>query len=43
MNRVEGSNLARENIRYITSPSLNYSPELYTVIPRTLLKETPQD
>jgi tetratricopeptide (TPR) repeat protein len=43
MNRVEGSNLAQENIRYITSPSLNYTPEMYTSIPRTLIKETVQD
>jgi hypothetical protein len=39
MNRVEGSNLARENIRYITSPSLDYTPEMYTAIPRTLQTE----
>jgi tetratricopeptide (TPR) repeat protein len=43
MNRVEGSNLAQENIRYITSPALNYTPEIYTVIPRTLMRETAEN
>lgn len=36
MIRLEGSNLAEQNIRYITNPMSEYRSEIYTEIPRTL-------
>ena len=33
MVRIGGSNLAEQNIKYITEPKLKYSPEIYTYIP----------
>lgn len=39
MVRLEGSNLAEQNIKYITHPTLQYEPELYTEIPRKLENE----
>ncbi len=33
MVRLGGSNLAEQNIKYITEPKLKYSPEIYTYIP----------
>ena len=34
--RLPGSNLAEQNIKYITSPIPNYEPSIYIEIPRTL-------
>lgn len=39
MIRLEGSNLAEQNVRYITHPMPDYSPEIYTKIPRMLFGE----
>jgi hypothetical protein len=39
MVRLEGSNLAEQNIKYMTHPTLQYEPELYTEIPRKLENE----
>ena len=39
MERLEGSNLAEQNIKYITNPNLGYEPEIYTEISRTLYGE----
>ena len=39
MIRLEGSNLAEQNIKYITHPTSDFSPEIYTQIPRTLYGE----
>ena len=39
MIRLEGSNLAEQNIKYITHPTSDYEPEIYTQIPRTLYGE----
>ncbi len=36
MERLQGSNLAEQNIKYITNPNLGYEPEIYTEISRTL-------
>ena len=36
MVRLEGSNLAEENIRYITRPISEFEPAIYTDIPKTL-------
>ena len=33
MVRIGGSNLAEQNIKYITEPMLKFSPEIYTYIP----------
>ncbi|MCQ2585945.1 MAG: tetratricopeptide repeat protein [Treponema sp.] len=35
--RLEGSNLAEENIKYITHPVPDFEPAIYTEIPRTIL------
>ncbi len=34
MVRLEGSNLAEQNIKYITEPYAEFSPEIYTAIPK---------
>lgn len=34
--RLEGSNLAQENIKYITHPQPNFEPAIYVEIPKTL-------
>jgi hypothetical protein len=39
MIRLEGGNLAQQNISYITHPVSGYSPEIYTEIPRVLYGE----
>ncbi|MBQ0040278.1 MAG: hypothetical protein KBS64_07625 [Treponema sp.] len=39
MIRLEGSNLAEQNVRYITHPMSDYEPEIYTEIPRVLFGE----
>lgn len=39
MIRLDGSNLAEQNIKYITRPVSEYEPAIYTEIPRTLLGE----
>ena len=39
MIRLEGSNLAEQNVRYITHPMSDYDPEIYTEIPRMLYGE----
>ena len=39
MIRLEGSNLAEQNIKYITHPMSDFTPEIYTQIPRTLYGE----
>lgn len=36
MIRLDGSNLAEQNIKYITRPVSGYEPEIYTEIPRLL-------
>ena len=36
---VGGSNLAEQNIRYITHPMAGYEPAIYTDIPKTLTVE----
>ncbi|MDY4901531.1 MAG: hypothetical protein SO116_01480 [Treponema sp.] len=40
MIRLEGSNLAEQNVKYLTQPFSEYEPEIYTDIPRTLYGET---
>ena len=40
MIRMEGSNLAEQNIKYITASVPEYESEIYTEIPRTLYGET---
>jgi tetratricopeptide (TPR) repeat protein len=40
MVRLEGSNLAQQNISYITYPRADYGPEIYTEIPRVLYGES---
>ena len=37
MERLGGSNLAKENIRYITHPVPEFEPSIYTEIPRTIV------
>ncbi len=37
MERLGGSNLAEENIRYITHPVPEFEPSIYTEIPRTIV------
>ncbi|MBP3367199.1 MAG: hypothetical protein J6K96_09495 [Treponema sp.] len=39
MIRLDGSNLAEQNIKYITHPVSGYEPEIYTEIPRLLYGE----
>ena len=39
MVRLEGSNLAEQNFKYITHPLSTYNPEIYTDIPRLLTGE----
>lgn len=39
MIRMEGSNLAEQNIKYLTNNYTAYQPEIYTEIPRTLTTE----
>ena len=39
MVRLEGSNLAEQNIKYIIRPVSDYEPAIYTEIPRTLSDE----
>lgn len=39
MVRLGGSNLAEQNIRYITHPMAGYEPAIYTDIPKTLTVE----
>ncbi len=39
MIRLEGSNLAAQNIKYITEPYAAYEPEIYTDIPKIMDKE----
>lgn len=41
MIRMEGSNLAEQNIKYLTNPASEYESEIYNEIPRTLFDETP--
>ena len=37
--RLEGTNLAAQNLKYLTVPNSTYSPEIYTSIPRVLYGE----
>ena len=37
MVRLEGTNLAEQNIKYITHPISEFEPAIYTSIPKTLL------
>lgn len=39
MVRLQGSNLAEQNIKYIINPTSSYKPEIYTEIKRTLYGE----
>ena len=39
MKRLEGSNLAEQNIKYISKPLSKYEPALYTEISKTLTDE----
>ena len=39
MVRLQGSNLAEQNIKYIINPTSSYRPEIYTEIKRTLYGE----
>ncbi|MCQ2982773.1 MAG: hypothetical protein MJ178_08475, partial [Treponemataceae bacterium] len=39
MIRLEGSNLAQQNLRYMTLPNSLYDSEIYVSLPRTLLGE----
>ncbi|MCQ2612313.1 MAG: hypothetical protein MJ183_01760 [Treponemataceae bacterium] len=39
MIRLGGTNLAEQNLRYITVPNSRYSPEIYTQLPRILSDE----
>jgi tetratricopeptide (TPR) repeat protein len=39
MIRLDGSNLAEQNVKYITHPIPGYEPEIYTEIPRLLYGE----
>lgn len=39
MVRIGGTNLAEQNIKYVTSPIKTYEPAIYTDIPRTLQNE----
>ena len=39
MIRLEGTNLAAQNLKYMTVPSSSYEPEIYTAIPRVLYGE----
>jgi hypothetical protein len=36
MKRLEGSNLASQNSKYITHPYSDFEPAIYTDIPKTL-------
>jgi len=36
MIRLEGSNLAAQNIKYLTSPVSTFEPAIYSAIPRVL-------
>ena len=36
MRRLEGTNLAAQNLKYLTVPNSTYEPEIYTSIPRVL-------
>ena len=39
MIRLEGTNLAAQNLKYMTVPNSTYEPEIYTAIPRVLYGE----
>ena len=39
MVRLDGSNLASQNMKYVSHPYSNFSPEIYIEIPRTLYGE----
>ena len=39
MERLEGSNLAAQNIKYVTEPYAVYEPEIYTDIPKVMDQE----
>ncbi len=39
MIRLEGTNLAAQNLKYLTVPNSSYEPEIYTSIPRVLYGE----
>ena len=39
MLRLNGSNLAEQNLKYIVNPGYGYSPAIYTEIPLTLYGE----
>ncbi|MBQ0004222.1 MAG: hypothetical protein KBT21_11875 [Treponema sp.] len=39
MVRIGGTNLAEQNIKYVTSPKMTYEPAIFTEIPRTLQNE----
>ncbi|MCR4713404.1 MAG: hypothetical protein K5751_03385 [Treponemataceae bacterium] len=39
MIRLEGTNLAAQNLKYLTVPNSPYEPEIYTAIPRVLYGE----
>ena len=39
--RLDGSNLARQNMEYVSHPYANFSPEIYIGIPRVLDGEKP--
>ena len=36
MIRLGGSNLAEQNMKYVSHPMPDYEPEIYTGLPRTL-------
>ena len=39
MVRLGGSNLAEQNLKYVTNPMPDYEPAIYTELPRTLTAE----
>ena len=39
MGRLGGSNLAEQNLKYVTNPMPDYEPAIYTELPRTLTVE----
>lgn len=41
LERLGGTNLAEQNIKYVTSPITSYEPAIYTDIPRILENEKP--
>ena len=39
LSRLSGSNLAEQNIKYLTHPMPDFEPAIYTDVPRTLSTE----